>query len=126
MKNSMSFEDGVVEQKVQNAINLLSDKLDRELLGLRNNFEKNLANSHSEQALNLVTRMEQLSKQLQDQIKLTVSSESQTRKSENLILEDKIKDYVESIYGRVRGEFNREISELSEKLHKNDDLNAGL
>ena len=122
----MSFEDGVVEQKVQNAINLLSDKLDRELLGLRNNFEKNLANSHSEQALNLVTRMEQLSKQLQDQIKLTVSSESQTRKSENLILEDKIKDYVESIYGRVRGEFNREISELSEKLHKNDDLNAGL
>lgn len=122
----MSFEDGVVEQKVQNAINLLSDKLDRELLGLRNNFEKTLANIHSEQAFNLVTRMEQLSKQLQDQIKLTVSSESQTRKSENLILEDKIKDYVESIYERVRGEFNREISELSEKLHKNDDLKAGL
>ena len=53
-------------------------------------------------------------------------SRIELKKNEYLILEDKIKDYVESIYGRVRGEFNREISELSEKLHKNDDLNAGL
>ena len=118
IKNSMNFEDGLIEQKVQNSLNSLSDKFDREVLQIKHYFEKNLAQNNAEHASNLLLRMEQIQKLLQDQMKASVSEESRLRKLEAENLEHLLKQYTENIYAKVTQDLTREISDLSERLHK--------
>lgn len=118
MKNNMNFEDGLVEQKVQNSLNQINDKFDREVLQIKKYFERDLANNNAEQASNFLNKMEQMQKHLQEQVKSAISEEAKSRKTDTLTMENLIKHYTENIYSKVTQDLNREISEVSERLHR--------
>lgn len=125
VKNTINFEDGLIEQKVTNAVNLINDKIDRELIQVRNKMEKELANTNADLFESLAMRVEQTIKLSQEQIKAAVAEEAKTRKEQIEAAETLARQLVDKVYGKSANELNREIIEINERMAQmqGEDLN---
>ena len=116
VKNTINFEDGLIEQKVTNAVNLINDKIDRELIQVKNKMEKELANTNADLFESLALRVEQTIKLSQEQIKSAVAEEAKIRKAEVEAAETLARQLMDQIYSKSSNELNREVIELNEKM----------
>lgn len=117
LKNTINFEDALIEQKVSNSVNTINDKIDRELFSIRNKVEKELANTSAELFASLATRVDQIVRLNQDQVKSTVSEESKIRKSEFEALETLMKQLADKTYKKSLNDLHTELSEMNERYN---------
>jgi hypothetical protein len=116
VKNLISFEDGLIEQKVTKAVNLINDKLDQELMQVKNKVEKDLASTNAELFASLALRVEQTIRLSQEQIKAAVADEAKTRQSRLEALESLMKTADDKAYFKTTADLNREIAGINERL----------
>lgn len=117
LKNNMNFEDGLIEQKVSTAVNKINDKLDMQINSLNQILEKTLADFRAQNTANLSTKIEQVVKLSQDSIKNAVSEEVKARKQDTQNLENQLKSFTDSILSRVTHSLEKEIENLSDRVH---------
>lgn len=116
LKNTINFEDGLIEQKVTNSVNAINDKIDRELFQMRNKIEKELAEASSDLFASLATRVDQIVRLNESQVKSAISEESKTRKSELEALENLTKQLADKTYAKASNDLNRELSDINERF----------
>lgn len=117
LKSMVSFEDGVVEQRVRNSMNQMSDNFNREIHEIRSNTEKLIASLQADTSQSLAIRLEQLNKSVKSDMFYAILEESKKRKEEVLTLDSVLRNFIENIKIEIKDSTKSSLEKLSENIN---------
>ena len=111
-KSKITHEDSLLEQRLNSAITVISDQLNKEIHDYQVSTQRHISNFEFEQAKTLASRIDQLQRGTKDEIAYAVREEMKQRKGDILSQDNSMRSHVSEIQSYLMQIFSDKLSEV--------------